>query len=235
MWKTAVSHGKDFLKLLFSFSFYLKGADPYLILGFQRKNESCQKCCQFFFYEVWQRTFYFLRILWDLEIDLGISPPRVNIIIPVCIEKILFSFQRAFIYIIQLCPFWQPHSVWNRGVSTHVSQMRELRQGWLKVFPRIHGCYEQNWELRRKPHDSLVNWPDHTKMSAGGDPEEARRALLRERWPFLYQQTNKSMGSTLSIKAGENLCTRKVCCAALNFNTLSFHTITLDDISHSIA
>lgn len=101
--KQQPSHRKDFLKVLFSLSFYLKGADPYLIVGFQRKNESCQKCCQFFFYEDWQRTFYFLRILLDLEIDLGISPSRVHIRIPTRIWKIQSSFQRAFAYIIQLC------------------------------------------------------------------------------------------------------------------------------------
>lgn len=123
---------------MFSLSFYLKGADPYLIVGFQRKNESCQKCCQFFFYEAWQRTFYFLHILWDLEIDLGISPLKVHIIIPTCISKILFCFQRALAYMIQLCQSWQAGN-WNPNCVTHYWIVLLTTVHWvLWVIPRKH-------------------------------------------------------------------------------------------------
>lgn len=186
--KQQPSHGKGFLKVLFFLSFYLKGADPYLIVGFQRKNESCQKCCQFFFYEAWQRTFYFLHILWDLKIDLGISPLKVHIIIPTCISKILFRFQRALAYMIQLCQSWQPRSVRNSGVSIPMSQMRELRRGWLRGFPRARGCYEESRELKPKLCDSLLNCSsDHCTLRAVGDPEETPMALLQEPRPFLHQ------------------------------------------------
>lgn len=43
---------------------------------------------------------------------------------------------------------------------------------------------------------------------------------------LLLEGSNKGVRSILLMKAGENFCTRKICCTALNFDTLSFHTIT---------
>lgn len=156
MQKKEFSFQKISLKVLFFLSFYLKWADPYLIAGFQRKNESCQKCCQFRFYELWQRTFHFLHILWDLKIELGISPPSVNIIIPTGTERILFSFQRAFSHVMQLCESCQPCSVCSQSVSIPVLQMRKLRHGGWRGFPRTHSCYEQSWDLEPSLTHTLI-------------------------------------------------------------------------------
>lgn len=147
-------------------------------VSFQRKNESCQKCCQFWFYEVWQRTFYFLHILWDLKIGLGIPPDppllysehhNINYnyfkrpFSSKGFSPILCSFVNPVILIQMEWRYQHPRCT-NDSIKTCL--IKEVFQGHMVAM-------RQSRELKPKLSDSLLNcFPDRFMWNTMGGLEE---------------------------------------------------------------